>query len=266
MAVGLLSVSNGVEPAARAACCHQRIDRQAPEPWLTTGIKAPKEWSAVACRTASSSNPTSMAVSGSIEGLRPRMVNSREPSWNRRFWSEALQGFLLLCLGAAQGQARTCAARTHASAHGHPGSTEHACFGDRIKTVSKPDPFEQWDLLLSEEQTPHIVEKPENRTYPMEPKEASRGLHTQEVTGSSPVAPTTIEELKIIRNCLIFAGTWRVPGNGRASELHRTHGILHRPGETGRKYYQDAALGPFSEPQKAARNSFARAAGAAIDE
>jgi len=45
-------------------------------------------------------------------------------------------------------------------------------------------------LLLSEEQTPHIVEKPKNRTYPMEPREASRGLHTQEVTGSSPVAPT----------------------------------------------------------------------------
>jgi hypothetical protein len=61
----------------------------------------------------------------------------------------------------------------------------------RIKTVSKRDPFERWDLPLSEEQTPHIVEKPKNRRDAMEPKGASRGLHTQEVTGSSPVAPTT---------------------------------------------------------------------------
>jgi hypothetical protein len=69
--------------------------------------------------------------------------------------------------------------------------------GDRIKTVSKRDPFEQWDLLLSEEQTPHIVEKPENRTYPMEPKEASRGLHTQEVAGSSPAAPTSNQQIPL---------------------------------------------------------------------
>jgi hypothetical protein len=61
---------------------------------------------------------------------------------------------------------------------------------DRIKTVSKRDPFERWDLPLSEKQTPHMVEKPKNRRDTMEPEEASWGLHTQEVTGSSPVAPT----------------------------------------------------------------------------
>jgi hypothetical protein len=43
---------------------------------------------------------------------------------------------------------------------------------------------------LSEEQTPHIVEKPKNRRDAMEPKQASCGLHTQEVAGSSPAAPT----------------------------------------------------------------------------
>jgi hypothetical protein len=58
------------------------------------------------------------------------------------------------------------------------------------QNVSKPNPLELWDLPLSEEQTPHIVEKPKNRRDAMEPKEASCGLHTQEVAGSSPVAPT----------------------------------------------------------------------------
>ena len=61
---------------------------------------------------------------------------------------------------------------------------------DRIKTVSKHHPLEPWDLPLSEEQTPHIVEKPKNMKDAMEPKEASCGLHTQEVAGSSPAAPT----------------------------------------------------------------------------
>jgi len=61
---------------------------------------------------------------------------------------------------------------------------------DRIKTVSKREHLEPRDLPLSEEQTPHIVEKPKNRSYALEPKEARCGLHTQEVTGSSPVAPT----------------------------------------------------------------------------
>jgi hypothetical protein len=50
-----------------------------------------------------------------------------------------------------------------------------------LLTVSKPlsklDPFERWDLPLSEEQTPHFVEKPKNRTYSAEPKD--------EVVGSS---------------------------------------------------------------------------------
>jgi hypothetical protein len=47
---------------------------------------------------------------------------------------------------------------------------------------------------LSEEQTPHIVEKPKNRRYALEPKEARCGLHTQEVAGSSPAAPTISTE------------------------------------------------------------------------
>jgi hypothetical protein len=50
---------------------------------------------------------------------------------------------------------------------------------DRIKTVSKPNPLEVWDLPLSEEQTPHVVEKPENRWDTMEPREASCGLPWQ---------------------------------------------------------------------------------------
>ena len=62
---------------------------------------------------------------------------------------------------------------------------------DRIKTVSKRRVMEQRDLLLSEEQTPYIVEKPKNGRDTEEPKEARCRLHTQEVTGSSPVAPTT---------------------------------------------------------------------------
>jgi hypothetical protein len=59
----------------------------------------------------------------------------------------------------------------------------------RIKTVSKPNPLELWDLPLSEEQTPHVVEKPKSRMNAMEPKETRCALHTQEVAGSSPVAP-----------------------------------------------------------------------------
>ncbi len=61
---------------------------------------------------------------------------------------------------------------------------------DRIKTVSKRDLFERWDLPLSEKQTPHVVEKPKNKMDALEPMEARCGLHTQEVAGSSPVAPT----------------------------------------------------------------------------
>jgi hypothetical protein len=38
--------------------------------------------------------------------------------------------------------------------------------------------------------TPQIVGKPKNRTYPMEPKEVSRGPYKQEVRGSSPRPPT----------------------------------------------------------------------------
>jgi hypothetical protein len=61
---------------------------------------------------------------------------------------------------------------------------------DRIKTVSKPDLFEPWGLPLSEEQTPHIVEKPENRRDAVEPKDAIRLPYKQEVRGSSPRPPT----------------------------------------------------------------------------
>jgi hypothetical protein len=59
-----------------------------------------------------------------------------------------------------------------------PGRNRRLLF-DRIKTVSKRDPFSSWDLPLSEEQTPHIVEKPKNRRDAMEPKEASCGLPAQ---------------------------------------------------------------------------------------
>ena len=43
---------------------------------------------------------------------------------------------------------------------------------------------------MSEKQTPQVIDKSKSRKNPREPKEASWGLHTQEVTGSSPVAPT----------------------------------------------------------------------------
>ena len=43
-------------------------------------------------------------------------------------------------------------------------------------------------MPLSEDQIPHIVEKPKNRRDAMEPKEASCGLHTLEVIGSGPGA------------------------------------------------------------------------------
>jgi len=43
---------------------------------------------------------------------------------------------------------------------------------------------------LSERQTPQLIEKPENTIEMLEPKEGHCRLHTQEVTGSSPVAPT----------------------------------------------------------------------------
>jgi hypothetical protein len=39
--------------------------------------------------------------------------------------------------------------------------------------------MEQRDLLLSEEQTPYIVEKPKNGRDTEEPKEARCRLHTQ---------------------------------------------------------------------------------------
>jgi len=43
---------------------------------------------------------------------------------------------------------------------------------------------------LSEEQAPHIVESNKNSIEIWEPKEAYYSLHTQEVRGSSPCAPT----------------------------------------------------------------------------
>jgi hypothetical protein len=45
-------------------------------------------------------------------------------------------------------------------------------------------------LSAERKQTPQIVEKPEDVAGIKEPKEANFSLHTQEVTGSSPVAPT----------------------------------------------------------------------------
>jgi hypothetical protein len=49
---------------------------------------------------------------------------------------------------------------------------------------------------LSEKQTPQPVEKTEDRMEIMEPKEARIRLHTQEVRGSSPCAPTIFNNLQ----------------------------------------------------------------------
>jgi len=61
-------------------------------------------------------------------------------------------------------------------------------------TVSKPyqNPIhnDAWSCRSSEEQIPQIVESNKNRVEIWEPREAYYSLHTQEVTGSSPVAPT----------------------------------------------------------------------------
>ena len=63
-----------------------------------------------------------------------------------------------------------------------------------IPTVSKPyqnlNSLRPGNLPLSEKQTPQVIDKSKSRKNAMEPKEASWGLHTQEVTGSSPVTPT----------------------------------------------------------------------------
>ena len=45
---------------------------------------------------------------------------------------------------------------------------------------------------MSEKQTPQPIEKTENAMEIMEPKEAWIRLHTQEVRGSSPCAPTIV--------------------------------------------------------------------------
>jgi len=102
--------------------------------------------------------------------------------------SEARQNSFFLFLGAALRASSRRASSLAFSADAL--EVQGTLAFDRIKTVSKRGPFERWDLPLSEEQTPHSVEKPKNRRYGMEPKEASCGLHTQEVAGSSPAAPT----------------------------------------------------------------------------
>src|SRR6516165_935963 len=60
---------------------------------------------------------------------------------------------------------------------------------DRIKTVSKRQVMEQRDLLLSEEQTPYIVEKPKNGRDTEEPKEARCRLHTQRISFEPVLIP-----------------------------------------------------------------------------
>ena len=70
-----------------------------------------------------------------------------------------------------------------------------------IPTVSKPYQnlysLRPGNLPLSEKQTPQVIDKSKSRKNAREPKEASWELHTQEVTGSSPVAPTiTINSLQ----------------------------------------------------------------------
>jgi len=61
-------------------------------------------------------------------------------------------------------------------------------------TVSKPyqNPIsnDDWSCRSSEEQIPQIVESNKNRIEIWEPEEAYYSLHTQEVAGSSPAAPT----------------------------------------------------------------------------
>jgi len=44
---------------------------------------------------------------------------------------------------------------------------------------------------------PQIIEKPENRIESWEQMEIYHWLHTQEVRGSSPCAPTTYQSLTI---------------------------------------------------------------------
>src|ERR1022692_2405783 len=69
-----------------------------------------------------------------------------------------------------------------------------------IKTVSKPVPFILLGLFAERKQTPQIVEKPKEKVEVMEPKETGPPLHTQEVTGSSPVASTIkINNLQAVR-------------------------------------------------------------------
>jgi len=52
---------------------------------------------------------------------------------------------------------------------------------------------DDWSCRSSEEQIPQIVENNKNRVEIWEPKEAYYSLHTQEVRGSSPCAPTIIQ-------------------------------------------------------------------------
>jgi hypothetical protein len=55
-------------------------------------------------------------------------------------------------------------------------------------------------LFAERKQTPQIVEKPKEKVEVMEPKETGPPLHTQEVTASSPVAPTIkINSLQAVR-------------------------------------------------------------------
>jgi hypothetical protein len=63
-------------------------------------------------------------------------------------------------------------------------------YQNRIKTVSKPVPLILLGLFAERKQTPQIVESRRKRVEVMEPKKPGPPLHTQEVTGSSPVAPT----------------------------------------------------------------------------
>jgi hypothetical protein len=62
---------------------------------------------------------------------------------------------------------------------------------------------------LSEKQTPQPVEKTENAMEIIEPKEAWIRLHTQEVRGSSPCAPTIfgiLREVVFINSGLLILG------------------------------------------------------------
>lgn len=69
-------------------------------------------------------------------------------------------------------------------------SERTTCFFGCVTTVTEPNLLRPLGLLLSERQVPQIVVMVRNHRETMESLEPVIVLHTQEVTASSPVAPT----------------------------------------------------------------------------